>query len=126
MKMSAICYVLFERYVFRGYWQVRRFLEAEPYLVPLLFEAYDEIRRLFGQNTGLALELTYDPDGGPESGELFALVQTSESVEEALAKLQRLDTEWWLATSRQARGKMNIDVELVLRPSFILFLRVTG
>ena len=104
---------LLTHYRIQGYQEVCDFLQRYPHLVPLLLEAEDKITAIFGATRPCLLELTYDPEGVPESAELFVLVPTRDTPEVALEKLAQLDREWWCATSRQAHGKMNIDLEYV-------------
>ncbi len=86
------------------------FLDAHPFLVPLLMEAHGKIEKHFGPFPDVVLEVVTDPEAENDR-ELFALVQTDLSPDEALHRLDRLDQEWWLEASLQARCLLNIDVE---------------
>jgi hypothetical protein len=74
-------------------------------------EAVPVIRRCFGPTTQAVLEIVHDPEGGKDSDVLFAFIQTQESPEETLAKLDCLDREWWIDASMQAHCRMRISVE---------------
>lgn len=97
-------------YAFRRSQEVSRFLQAHPFLVPLLLEAYGEIDQYFGPSPDVVLEVITDPESENDR-ELFALVQTELSPDDALHRLDRFDQEWWLDASPQACCLLNIDVE---------------
>jgi len=97
-------------YIFRRRDEVISFLWAHPFLVPLLLEAHGKIAEHFGPSPEIVLEVVTDPEVENDR-ELFALVQTCLSPNEALYRLDRLDQEWWLEASLQARCLLNIDVE---------------
>jgi hypothetical protein len=59
----------------------------------LVTEAYNNIRRFF-KNEKLKLTLNEDIETGEKI--LFLYILTSLPVDEALAKLNQLDDEWWL------------------------------
>lgn len=98
-------------YIFRRRNEVISFLWAHLFLVPLLLEAHGKIAECFGPAPEVVLEVVTDPEVENDR-ELFALVRTNLSPSEALYRLDRLDQEWWLEASLQARCLLNIDVEL--------------
>jgi len=99
-------------YTFRRPEEVIEFLQAHPFLVPLLEEARSQIARYFGLSPKVILEVVTDPEAENDR-ELFALVQTTLAADEALCCLDRLDQEWWLDASDQAHCLLNIDVEFI-------------
>ncbi len=104
--------LLAELYQFKDYVAVATFLRESPFLAGLLLEAYERIKGHFGSDTQVALEVLTDPEV-ENSRELFALVRTRLSPDEALSRLNRLDEEWWLEASFQACCRLNIDVEYI-------------
>lgn len=98
------------RYDFRRPPEVSSFLQAHPFLLPLLVEAHEKVTEYFEPSTKPILEAITDPEA-EDSQELFVLIPTHDTPEEALSRLDRLDQEWWLDVLPQARGKMTIDVE---------------
>ncbi len=101
----------FERlYAFRKPEEVGQFLEAYPFLTPLLREAHDKIDDYFGPQTAVALEVVTDPEA-MDDRELFAFIQTSLPSQEALDRLERLDQDWWLDASDRSEGRLCIHVE---------------
>ena len=97
-------------YAFRRPLEVSEFLEAHPFLLPLLVEAYDKIVECFGPHPEVILEVVTDPEA-MDGRSLFAFIQTSLSPEEALSKLDRLDQEWWLDSSARSENSLCIHVE---------------
>lgn len=100
------------RYEFKGDTAVEDFLKENPFLVRLLFDAYDRIREYFGPGTRLALEVISDPEA-EEERELFLFIQTRLPPKAARTLLAVLDREWWLDAMLDAKGEMTISLEYV-------------
>ena len=98
------------RYEFRGD-AVERFLQHHPKVGPVLIEAADVIPAYFGEGTPVALEVLHDPeaDGEPE---LYALIRSTLSPEDALARLRQLDRAWWLKALPRAGYRLTLSLEL--------------
>jgi len=99
-------------YTYRRPMEVKGYIKAHSFLVPLLVEAYDKIGEYFGSNPAVVLEVVTDPEAD-DYRELFAFIQISLSPEEALSRLDQLDKEWWLDASDKAQNHFCIDVEFV-------------
>ena len=99
-------------YTYRRPMEVKGYIKAYPFLVPLLVEAYDKIGEYFGSNPAVVLEVVTDPEADDDR-ELFAFIQTNCAPEEALDRLNRLDQEWWLDASDRSEGKLCIHTEFV-------------
>lgn len=99
-----------QRFIYRRPNEVRQFLEAHPFLVSLLKEARERIDDYFGSRNDVVLEVIIEPDA-LDDHELFAFVQTDLPHKDALARLERLDEDWWLDASDRAQGKLCIHVE---------------
>lgn len=56
------------------------------------------------------LEVVTEADA-EDDRELFAFVQTDLPHQEALARLEQLDEDWWLDASDRAQGKLCMHVE---------------
>jgi hypothetical protein len=97
-------------YIFRRPEEVSEFLEAHPFLVPLLEEVHEKIAQYFGPTSEVVLEVVTDPEA-VDDRELFAFIRTSLPPDEALGKLDRLDQEWWLDESDRAENNLCIHVE---------------
>lgn len=93
--------------------EVRRFLREHPDAANVMIEAQPHIERIFGPDTRVVLEVTFDPDSENlrASEELFGNIQTSRPVEEALDQLSKFDDEWFLAQLTRASGRLNFNLE---------------
>jgi hypothetical protein len=98
------------RYIFRRSEDVSRFLQAHPFLVPLLDEAHDKIAECFGPSLEVILEVVTDPEVHGLV-EMVGYIVTSLTPEEAGKRLQRFDREWFLPQVSRANGRLNFDVE---------------
>ncbi len=112
-EMQTYAERLTELYRFRGEEEVKSFLDEHEELAPLLIEATGPIRRLFGEESVVVLEVFHDPDAEEDESELFALIQTNLPVDEARRLRAQFDSEWWLENSARADCRLNIDVEYV-------------
>ncbi|MDP3047381.1 MAG: hypothetical protein Q8O07_07890 [Chloroflexota bacterium] len=92
--------------------EVQAFLSANSHLIQLLFEARRQVSRYFGQDAPVFLEVVSDPESANDK-QLFALVGTSLSPQEALGTLDRLDQDWWLDVSDQSHGNLVVDVKFL-------------
>ena len=97
------------RYRFCGYEEVSAFLERFPSLIDRLREAAPQVRRVFGIETTINLEVVTDPDGR-DLPELFASIAVPASSGSALDRLGQFDEEWWLSAS-QPGDRLLFDVE---------------
>jgi len=87
-------------------------LHTYPQLVEVLLEARLYLQKYFGPAPQVTLEVVSDPEvEGVE--ELFAYILTSLPVDEALARLDRLDEEWFLDQLDRVGGRFNFNLEFV-------------
>jgi hypothetical protein len=101
-----------EIYSLRNAVAVKRFLLACPQLVEVLLEARVHLQRYFGPDLQVALEVVSDPETEGLK-ELFAYIHTSLPVDEALARLDKLDEEWFLDQLDRVDGQFNFNLEFV-------------
>jgi hypothetical protein len=97
-------------YSFRRPSEVKEFLKANPFLEPLLVEAYDKISDYFGPRPEVILEIVADPEVDDDR-QLVAFIQTNRDPSEVVAKLDQFDKGWWLQASHRSRGKLCIHLE---------------
>lgn len=97
-------------YTFRSPEEVTWFVQAHPFLLPLLLEAHSKIAQYFGPSPEVILEVVSDPE---VQGlvELFGYIVTPLTPEEAGKRLQQFDREWFLLQVHRAKGLLNFDVE---------------
>ena len=101
-------------YTFKDCEYIEQFLTAHPLALTLLQEAPLHIKRLFGANTLVQLEINFDPEY-PQQRELWALIAadmgTPEKVQEAEQNLRRLHDEWLIHLPRALSGAVHFDME---------------
>jgi hypothetical protein len=101
------------RYAFRRPEEVLAYLCQYPNLIPILLEAAVVIPRYFGPDAPLILEVVIDPESEIEARELLAIARVSLTPDEALARMDRLDEEWWLDRSPGGTGVLVLDFEFI-------------
>jgi hypothetical protein len=89
---------------------VESFLEENPSLGHLLFEAHKVIPEYFGSEVEMALEVVADPEALADQ-QLFVLIQTELPRKDARMRLAELDQAWWLSALPAAEGRMEIALE---------------
>jgi hypothetical protein len=88
---------------------VGSFLAKNGFLVDLLMEAAPKIKKYFGAETRVLLELSADN----ENSEIFARIATQMKPKEALAVLERFDEQWWFDASPRAKCLLNFALRYV-------------
>lgn len=109
---QAHLHKLEEIYSFRDAAEVRRFLVAHPYLIDILLEAQPYLGKYFGPDPDVVLEVVNDRETASWQ-QLFAYIQTSLSVDEALAQLDELDEAWFLDQTDRVDDLFNFDLDIV-------------
>lgn len=87
--------LLERRYTFNNPIEAKGFLLRHDYLINLLFEAYEQIKRVFREST-VEVCLEYDRDPEEDFEGLFVIVRTNLPPEESLDLLDRFDEAWFL------------------------------
>ncbi|HHT9124249.1 MAG TPA: hypothetical protein ACFYD6_00350 [Candidatus Brocadiia bacterium] len=95
-------------YIFDNSKEIENFLLTNDYLIEILFEAPEHIYRIFG-HVPIHLELHHDHEEGWD--ELFIVVKSAYSAEEAIRLENRLAEEWFLDRMKDTKGKLNIIEE---------------
>ena len=107
-KLNHEMVLLNNKYTLKTAADVYDFIGYNPYLLPLLMEAYHRIRNCFPSEI-LFLEVVTDPD---EIGDkqLVIYICTDLSPRDAIDKLDQLDDNWWLNASDASDSKLLIQV----------------
>ena len=108
-KSEELINLLEEFYLFRNPKEAKIFLLANDYLIEILFEAHWQIKKVFGEAVTTYLELHRDPE--EEFEELFVVVKSTCSPEEARKLMDQLDEEWFLDVMNKTQGNMCITEE---------------
>jgi hypothetical protein len=85
-----------------------RYALRHPQSIPVLAEAPEAIRRVFGPVRPF-VDLVEDPEEDRE--ELFIVVPTREPARQALDRLARLDAEWFNVAARRSGFAITVTVE---------------
>lgn len=85
-----------------------RYASEHPEVVPVISDAPTAIRKVFG-SAPLVLDLVVDPEEAWE--ELFIVIVTTDSVDQSLRQLRKLDASWFGDAERQANFLINVTVE---------------
>lgn len=101
--------LLEDMYIFDSLKEGETFLLNNQYLIDILFEAREEIRRIFGYVIELHLELHHDPEEDFE--ELFIVIRSPYSPEEARKLMDKLGEQWFLDMIEKVQGKLCITEE---------------
>lgn len=96
MVRSLICFDLPEIYVRPDDEGVVTHLFEHPSSLELLRIAAPEIKRRFGDDVSVGLELFYDPEDKNPPPILFAHIQAELPIEESMRRLDQYEEEWWL------------------------------
>lgn len=97
-------------YLFRGERAyILHFLEKNPFLVPLLVEAYFNILEFFPHSLVYLMITTNVED--PEPDRLVVSIATSLEPGKAIDALNAFDKKWWLKSLKRAQGKLCILLE---------------
>jgi len=88
---------------------VLAYLETEPFLVPLLIEVRQQIRRYFADSSAVLEVFDYQDDTIAER-QLHLSIMTQLPVDEALDRLNQFDTNWWLDKARRTQRKLSVDI----------------
>jgi len=92
--------------------EILAFLERYPAVAPLLHDTRSNIRKFFGDDA-VRLKVSHDPDWKDEQPELFANIQTRLDPQDALARLEAFDTEWWLQRRTEANAPLVVSLHLI-------------
>jgi hypothetical protein len=95
-------------YTFDNTKEIKNFLLTNDYLIETLFEAPGYIYRVFGQ-VPIHLELHHDPE--EDWDELFIIIRSLYSAEEAIRRENQLVEEWFLEKMDDTQSKLNITEE---------------
>lgn len=111
----VIMEILNRLYTITCYPAIQRFLEERGFLVPLLEEAYGQLQTYFPE-TPLFLNVFSDPEAGRDAPggdteQLALSIVTKLDVDEAMARLELFDRNWWLDALPRSHGEMVITLE---------------
>ena len=86
---------------------VQEFLQHNPALVKLLFEALPKVKEAWGPETSSTLEVLEDP----EDESLSLVVRISSKNPEPYEALDSFDEQWWLGKVALSDGLLNFSIQ---------------
>lgn len=98
-------------YEYRGKAQVSAYLLTHPDLIDFLKDSYFQLRKCFGLDASYVLEVVTDPESNHPT--LFGYIRTGLPIDEAQAKLDEFDDEWFLDRIEQVGNYLNFNLEMV-------------
>jgi hypothetical protein len=99
-----------KQFIFNDATAIEFFLRTHRMLVPILLESVPYLRKSFGQETPLALEIMSD-DGPPRAIYVLALWRGDRI--DSRAALRDFDEAWWINNLEKAGGGIVFDYELL-------------
>lgn len=90
--------------------EIEKFLKKHDYLYPIIREAKEKINSVYGENIKTCIELHHDPEEGGWK-ELFIVIKSNHTPEEALRLENKLANEWFLDRMDDTKGRLNITGE---------------
>ena len=88
--------------------ETKSFLLAHAELLDPLVDAIVTAKQLYGDKTDLRLRLVRDPDGDFE--EIFLVICTDRSIDDAFDLLDTLDRTWLLSQPASVRSMLNVTI----------------
>jgi hypothetical protein len=89
--------------------EVKNFIYNHPFLIPILREAPENIKNIFGKGTILILEIILDSEENYR--ELFIVIKSKYKSKKARQLMDKLDSKWFLGKINQTKGKLCITEE---------------
>ncbi len=102
-------YLLDEMYTFREPGIVQEYLDSNTFLLTILEEAFDKIRKLF-PSSPLFLEVVSNPEEEDDTY-LVLFIKTNLVPFNAVEQLNRLDEEWFLSLPTKIKQRLSINLE---------------
>jgi len=103
------CAYICQKYKFVGSESETIGFIREHNLLPILLQAPEEIQRVFGDDIVLELDLHADPE--EDYRELFIVIKTHCSPEEAMRLERKLFNEWFIDIMDKTNHKLNLIEE---------------
>lgn len=101
---------IFQRYKCVNPEEIRNFLLENDYLIDILIEASNEIKKVFGE-VELLLKFSVDPEEDWEN--IVIIIKSPYNAERTLELSNQLKKEWFLNKLRDTRGKLSITERMM-------------
>jgi hypothetical protein len=87
------------------------YLAAHPQVADFLQTGYGQLRRFFGPEASFVLEVVRDPEDSVPSDFLFVNIRTALPVDDAMARLDQFDEDWYLDQVDTFGDLVNFNLE---------------
>lgn len=92
--------------------ELESFLIDNPRIIDYIPKAKEQIRKYFGNDVEISLEVFFDPEVDDDDGtSLFMNVRTSDDLDSAMQKLDSLDEEWFIPEVGEYADNFTIDLD---------------
>ena len=92
--------------------EARVFLDAEPDVVPVLLDAIEPLKALFGDSANCAVEVEYDLEDDDPLPHLYVTIRSPRGNDEVEQALETFDETWWWDHARGTCDRLTFDVRL--------------
>ena len=97
-------------YIIKNPKEVAEFIGENLFLLELLEQIPEQIRKIFGDEQDLKLEFFFDPED-QNYHRLSIGVPTKSELKKSSSLLQEFDENWWFKNERKSLSKILIDLE---------------
>lgn len=87
------------------------YLAAHPQVADFLQTGYGQLRRFFAPEASFVLEVVRDPEDSVPSDFLFVNIRTALPVDDAMARLDQFDEDWYLDQVDTFGDLVNFNLE---------------
>ena len=99
-------------YIIKNPKDVAEFIGENLFLLELLEEIPEQIRKIFGDVQSLKLEFFFDPED-QNYHRLSVGIPTKSELEKSSSLLKEFDENWWFKNERKSLSKILIDLEFI-------------
>ena len=96
-------------YLILGSSEVEVFIFNHPFLIDILKEAPDEIKRIFKNKVSTFLEVITDPE--ENFSQLFIIIRSHFNAKKARQLMDNLDNQWFIGKLKKTKGLLCITEE---------------
>lgn len=100
-----------DSYELRNAADFAEYIASHPQLTGFLQASHRELRQLFGPEFRFVLEVVRDPETSAPNAYLFVNIRTAMPMDEAMARLDQFDENWYLDQVNSFGDLVNFNLE---------------
>ena len=100
-----------DSYELRNAADFAEYIASHPQLTGFLQASHRELRQLFGPESRFVLEVVRDPETSAPNAYLFVNIRTAMPMDEAMARLDQFDENWYLDQVDSFGDLVNFNLE---------------